>query len=94
MLFVVTVNSDGTYTFTSKTGKVIALADSYTSLNDEGANKSWELTAKDGAEGVFYVKNTVRNLYLEWYASYSNWSTFSNNSDNQFEISFLIVEAA
>ena len=94
MLFVVTVNSDGTYTFTSKTGKVIALADSYTSLNDEGANTSWALTAKDGAEGVFYVKNTVRNLYLEWYASYSNWSTFSNNSDNQFEISFLIVEAA
>lgn len=89
--FTVTVNGDGSYTFTSKTGVVIALADDYGSLNAEGANKSWTLEAKDGATGVFYVKNTVRGNYLEWYASKGNWSTYSNNSDDQFEISFYAV---
>ena len=89
--FTVTVNGDGSYTFTSKTGVVIAMADDYSSLNADGANKSWTLEAKDGATGVFYVKNTVRGNYLEWYASKNNWSTYSNNSDDQFEISFYAV---
>ena len=91
-LYVVTVNADGSYTFTSKTGVAIALADSYTSLNDTGANKSWVL--ENVSEGVFKVKNTVRGLYLEWYASYNNWSTYSSASSNLFELSFLVVEAA
>ena len=90
-LFVVTVNADGTYTFTSKTGKVIAMAESNASLNDTGTNTSWELTAKDGADGVFYVKNTGRGNYLEWYTKYSNWSTYATTTfDGQFEISFLV----
>lgn len=94
-LFVVTVNGDGSYTFTSKSGKVIALADSYASLNDTGANASWSLEAKDGAAGVFYVKNTVRGNYLEWYASKNNWSTYSPSSlSDLFELSFFVVEAA
>ena len=88
-LFVVTVNSDGTYTFTSKTGDVIALAGEYSSLNVEGQHKSWTLEAKSGAPGVFYVKNVGRGNYLEWYESKNNWSTYSTSSlSNLFEISF------
>lgn len=88
-LFVVTVNADGSYTFTSKTGDVIALADNYASLNVEGANKSWTLEAKEGTTGVYYVKNTVRGNYLEWYAEKDNWSTFATSSlSDLFEISF------
>ncbi|MBQ8387494.1 MAG: hypothetical protein IJX46_01035 [Clostridia bacterium] len=90
--FKVTVNADGSYTFTSLTGKVIAMADSFASLNEDGANKSWILIAKAGAEGIFYLKNTVRGNYLEWYASKNNWSSYTPSSpDDQFELSFYKV---
>ncbi len=91
--FVVTVNGDGSYTFTSVSGVVIALADSYSSLNEDGANKSWTLEAKDGATGVFYVKNTVRGNYLEWYASMNNWSSYTPSSFTpEYELSFYAAE--
>ena len=90
--FKVTVNADGSYTFTSLSGKVIALAGDYSSLNDTGANKSWTLEAKAGAEGIFYLKNTVRGNYLEWYAAKNNWSSYKTSSlDDQFELSFYKV---
>ena len=91
-IFVVTVNSDGSYTFTSKTGVVIALADQYSSLNAEGTNKSWTLEAKDGATGIYYLKNTGRDgYYLEWYASKDNWSTHNGTLSDLFEISFYAI---
>ena len=94
-LFVVTVNSDGSYTFTSKTGVVIALADSYSSLNADGVNKSWEIISKDGAEGIFYIKNIGRPTeYLEWYAANNNWSAYHPSTlDSCYELSFYLVEA-
>ncbi|MBR3845544.1 MAG: hypothetical protein IKM40_03090 [Clostridia bacterium] len=88
-IWVVTVNGDGSYTFTSLTGKVLAMAADYSSLNEEGENKSWALEAKDGAEGIFYLKNTVRGNYLEWYASKNNWSTYGTSDlSDLFELSF------
>ena len=92
-IFVVTKNSDNTYSFTSKSGKKLAMAADYASLNDTGANDKWELSAKSGATGIFYLKNTVRGNYLEWYSSKDNWSTYTKNSDNQFEISFYDANA-
>ena len=90
--FTVTVNGDGSYTFTSLSGKVLALADSYSSLNDTGVNSSWALEAKAGATGVFYLKNTVRGNYLEWYAEKNNWSTYGASTlSDLFEISFYKV---
>ena len=87
-IFVVTANTDGSYTFTSLTGDVIALGDdTYSSLNAAGVNKSWTLEEK--STGVFYVKNTVRGNYLEWYASKGNWSTYKTTSlTDLFELSF------
>jgi hypothetical protein len=85
-IFVVTANDDGTYTFTSLTGDVIALAASYSSLNVDGEHKTWKLEAK--GDGIFYVKNAGRGTYLEWYASKNNWSTYSNANSDLFEISF------
>ena len=94
-LFVVTVNADGTYTFTSKSGLVLALGDSYQSLDPLGTYNTWTLTAKEGAEGIFYV-NTVRNdknEYIEWYASKGNWSTYHPDAlDNCYELSFYLVD--
>lgn len=92
-IWEVTVNADGSYTFTSLTGKVLALAADYASLNEDGENKSWTLEVK--SEGIFYVKNTVRGNYLEWYASKSNWSTYATSSlSDLFEISFYAYELA
>ena len=76
-IWVVTVNSDGSYTFVSETGSKLALAESYSSLNDTGVNDKWTIVAKDGAEGIVYLKNIGRDCYLEWYASKDNWSTYN-----------------
>ena len=91
-IFVVTVNADGSYTFTSLTGDVIALAGSYSSLNVDGENKSW--TLKANGDGTFLVKNTGRGNYLEWYASKSNWSTHTAGNTTEYHISFYAQKAA
>ena len=87
-IFVVTVNADGTYTFTSLTGDIIALAASYSSLNATGEHKSWALT--DRGDGTFLMKNTGRNLYLEWYNSKGNWSTYSAGNTAEYYLSFYV----
>ena len=85
-IFVVTVNADNSYTFTSLTGDVIALADSYSSLNVEGAHKSWTLTAK--GDNTFLVYNTGRKTYLEWYNDKNNWSTYTAGDSDMYYLSF------
>ena len=85
-IFVVTVNADGSYTFTSLTGEVIALADSYSSLNAEGVHKSWTLKAND--ETTFLLYNTGRDTYLEWYSSKNNWSTYYKGGTDEYYLSF------
>ena len=88
-LFVVTVNSDGSYTFETESGSRLALAEDYSSLNEQGVNDRWTLTVVPGSDGLFYVRNVARGNYLEWYNSKNNWSTYTPNSlDNQFEIAF------
>ena len=87
-IFVVTVNDDGSYTFTSLTGKVIALADSYSSLNDTGVNKTWTLT--DRGDGTFLMKNVGRGYYLEWYSSKNNWSSYSAGNTDEYYLSFYV----
>ena len=92
-IFTVTVNADNTYTFTSLTGDVIALADSYSSLNVDGKHKSWTLV--DRGDGTFLMKNTGRNTYLEWYSSKNNWSTYTAGNTAEYYLSFYAqVEAA
>lgn len=94
-VFTVTVNSDGSYTFTSLSGKVLAMADSYASLSETGANDKWTLEAVSGKSGVYYVKNVGRGNYLEWYAEKDNWSTYSEIKDSAlFEIAFYTVDAS
>ena len=87
-IFVVTVNADGSYTFTSLTGVVIALADSYSSLNADGAHKSW--TLKANGDGTFLVYNTGRKTYLEWYNSKGNWSTYTAGNTAEYYLSFYV----
>lgn len=90
--FTVKVNSDGSYTFTSLSGKVLAMTDSYTSLNDTGANNKWTLEAVSEKTGVYYVKNTVRGNYLEWYSDNNYWSAYTNNNSDCYELAFYAAE--
>jgi hypothetical protein len=88
-IWTVTVNEDGSYTFVSGTGSKLALAAEYSSLNDTGANDTWELIAKECADGIFYLKNVVRGNYLEWYAEKNNWSSYATSDLNDlFELTF------
>ena len=90
-IFVVTVNADGTYGFVSLSGQVLAQG-SYSSLDVTGANTAWTIEAKDGAEGIFYLKNVGTGKYLEWYASKDNWSTYNGTLSDLFELHFYVVE--
>ena len=80
-IFTAKKNSDGSWSFTSADGKKLALADSYSSLNDTGANDKWELSSAGTKQ--FYLKNIGRGLYLEWYADKNNWSTHNSDTLNQ-----------
>ena len=91
-IYVVKVNADNTYTFTSLTGKVLALAASYSSLNDTGVNKTWTLV--DKGDGLFLLKNVGRGYYLEWYSSKNNWSTYSAGNTDEYELSFYAKQEA
>ncbi len=92
-IWVVTVNEDGTYTFTNEgNGVKLALGQEFASLNDYGVNDKWELTAKEGAEGIYYLQNVVRGNYLEWYADKNNWSTYNPKTlSDLFELAFYKV---
>ncbi len=90
-IWVVTVNDDGSYTFTSLTGDVLALAASYSSLNVTGEHKTWSLT--DKGDNLFLLKNIGRGLYLEWYSSKDNWSTYSAGNTTEYYLSFYVKSA-
>lgn len=87
-IWTVTVNNDGTYSFANG-GQNIGLASQYTSMNLGTEHDTWELTSLGGE--LYHVKNIGRGTYMEWYAKYSNWSTYSAATDDQFQLSFYVI---
>ena len=90
-VWTVVANDDGTYSF-QQDGQSIGLADNHASMDLGAVNDDWELI--DLGDGLYNVKNTVRGNYMEWYAQYSNWSTYNSSSaatDGQFQLSFYKV---
>ena len=80
-VWVVGVNSDGTYTFATVNGaKKLSMGASYSSTPLDDINTAWEVTSAK-TEGYYYIKNTARGNYLEWYADKNDWSSYSNNSN-------------
>ena len=69
------VNEDGTYSF-SYNGQNIGMGDSFSSMPLGEKNDKWIL--EDAGNGLYYVKNTVRGAYMEWYDSNGNWSAYYN----------------
>ncbi len=84
-------NGDGTWSFANG-GQNIGMADSYASMNLGTVHDDWELV--DLGNDLYNVKNTGRGNFMEWYAQYSNWSTYNSSSaatDGQFQIAFYVI---
>ncbi len=84
-------NGDGTYCF-SYDGQNIGMEDSYSSMPLGGKNDRW--TLEEANNGQYYIKNTVRNAYMEWYDNNGNWSAYSTiaaGSEGMFALKFYEV---
>ena len=74
-VWTVAVNDDDTYSF-SYNGRNIGMGDSYSSMPLGEKNDKWIL--EDAGESLHYIKNTVRDTYMEWYDSNNYWSAYYN----------------
>ncbi|MCD7843396.1 MAG: hypothetical protein LUG17_02070, partial [Clostridiales bacterium] len=91
-VWTVTVNEDGTITI-AYGDQNLGMADSYSSLTLGAVNDQW--TLEDAGDGLYYVKNTVRECYIEWYSSKNYWSgygTIGEGSEGMFALQFTAVE--
>ena len=83
-------NGDGTWSF-SYGGQNIGMGDSFSSMPLGEKNDQWVL--EDAGDGLYYIKNTVRNAYMEWYSSNNNWSAYYSiaaGSEGMFALAFLL----
>ena len=76
------INDDGTYTFATADGKKLAMNAKKSSMPLDGDNPNWKIT-RAATKGCFYIQNTVRNNYIEWYADKGNWSSYHNIGNNE-----------
>ena len=91
-VWTVIENDDGSWSFSYYNGQKIGMGDSYTSMPLGGKNNKWELA--DAGNGLFYVKNTARNAYMEYQDQYGTWSAYYNintGSENLFALAFYKV---
>ena len=90
-VWTVGVNADGSYTFSTADGKKLSMGAKFTSTPLDDVNTAWQLE-KAATSDCFYIKNTVRGNYLEWYADKGNWSSFSKIGDEAlFAQQFYLV---
>ena len=90
-IWTVADNGDGTWSF-SYNGQNIGMGDSFSSMPLGEKNDKWVL--EDAGNDLWYIKNTVRNSYMEWYAEKNNWSSYgkiSTGSEGMFALSFYKV---
>ena len=90
-VWTVSDNGDGTWSF-SYDGQKIGMGDQFSSMPLGEKNDKWAL--EDAGNGLWYIKNSVRNSYMEWYAEKNNWSSYSkinSGSENLFALAFYEV---
>ena len=92
-IWTVGVNDDGSYTFSTADGRKLSLGASYSSMPLDDVNTDWVIEPAK-TEDCFYIKNTVRGNYIEWYADKNNWSSYGNNSKEELfaQMFYLVVE--
>ncbi len=67
-------NGDGTVSILVG-GKKLGMQDQYTSMSLGARNDKWVL--EDAGNGLFYVKNSVCNAYIQWFAAKETWSAYN-----------------
>ncbi|MGN0351275.1 MAG: hypothetical protein ACI4ES_06440 [Roseburia sp.] len=90
-VWTVTNNEDGTITISQDEDK-LSMDDSHSSIPMNEVNDTW--TLEDAENGLYYIKNVARSAYLEWYAKYSNYSTYTkiaSGSEGMFAMQFVPV---
>ena len=81
-VWTVGVNADGSYTFSTKDGKKLSMAEKYTSTPLDDVNTAWKVS-EAATTGCYYIQNAARGNYLEWYADKSNWSSYGSIGSNE-----------
>ena len=84
-------NGDDTWSF-SYNGQNIGMGDQFSSMPLGEKNDKWVL--EDAGNGLYYIKNTVRSSYMEWYAQENNWSSYgkiNSGSESLFALAFYEV---
>ena len=90
-IWIVVDNNDGTFSFQQE-GQNIGINSGYSSMGPGVEDDDWKII--DLGDGLYNIQNATRNNYMEWYAQYSNWSTYNSSSaatDDQFQLSFYKV---
>lgn len=95
VIWDVTVNGDGTYTFSNGEKKLSVNAKNNSLPLDE-VNYTWTVSPA-ATEGCYYIINAGRpTLYIEWYSQYSEFSTYQYKSNNEsiYAMQFIKVDGA
>ena len=68
------------------------MADSFSSMTLDEKNPDWNISAADTAD-CFYIKNTGRSLFVEWYKDKNYWSAYGSIGSNEalFAQQFYLV---
>ena len=88
-IWTVKSNADKTVTI-SFNGQNLGMAEEKTSTPLGGVNDKWELI--DRGNGRYYIRNTGRNAYLQWYVDktcFSAYYSIASGSEKNFEFRFV-----
>ncbi len=92
--WTVTDNGDGSFSF-AQNGQNLGLGEEYASMSLGAVHDDWTIIPLEN--GTYNLRNTGRGNYMEWYAKFSNWSTYNSSSaatDDQFQLAFYKTEGA
>ncbi len=93
-LWVVTVSEDGTLTLEQGGSYMGMNSSGYLTFDEADALTCYTWTVEDAGDGLYYLKDTSFGKYVEWYSSYSDWSTYysiSSGSESLFALQFSPV---
>ena len=81
-VWTVGVNADGTYTFSTSEGKKLSMDTQFSSTPLDKVNTAWNVLPA-ATDGCYYIQNTGRSSYLEWFADKNNWSSYGSIGNNE-----------
>ena len=81
-IWTVSVNADGSYTFSTADGKKLSMDEKYSSTPLDKTHTGWSILPA-ATENCVYIQNVGRSSYLEWYAEKNNWSAFGTIGSNE-----------